>query len=730
MFGVDVMDIVVIFVYLAAMIGIGVWSRFRSNTQEDFFMGNRSFGKLLQTMAAFGAGTSADNPIGTARNTYAGGLAGIWTTMTWLLCTPFYWFIGLWMRRTRLLTTGDFFAERYQSMKLGSLYALFGFFFFTIYMAMGFTAVGKTVLAITPKPVAEYSVEEQYELEQFNRMKELERRDYAMMTDGEQQELLDLRDLDPQSRQSHFDPMIIILLTGIVTLIYGVLGGLTAAYLSDLIQGIFIIILSLILIPFAMHKISVMYGGESLWDAFSILHSHLPNDFFQIFGSPHATEFTWYYILIISVMNLAGIITQPHFIVTGGGSAKDEYTARVGLVSGNLLKRFCTVFWSLTALLAITLYAGVVADPDYIWGYATRDLLGPLGIGLVGLMMACLFAALMSSVSAYMLCTGALIVKNIVRPIVPDKSEGWYVSVGKFFAAFTVVFAMWFAIYYDDVFSQIRFTWEIPTMFAGAMWLGMLWRRATAKAAWISVTVSIVTFFVIPALMPVFFSSMRTNPEYLVKNNPPQVSISYDAKELDVKQRSRDIATWDERSARGETMQVSRPALVHVGDPLTKDIKPTAKSIYWTLGIITELDGAQHGEGFFNWEMLLFRKIGLNPQFLSNSLIETLRLPFRLGFPFLLMVLISLFTKPVDKVVTDRFYVRMKTKVSADKEKDRAEMEKSYADPSRFDHLKLFPKSNWEFQKWDGVDSWGFAISWALTLSVIGLAALVGSIGG
>jgi hypothetical protein len=50
----------------------------------------------------------------------------------------------------------------------------------------------------------------------------------------------------------------------------------------------------------------------------------------------------------------------------------------------------------------------------------------------------------------------------------------------------------------------------------------------------------------------------------------------------------------------------------------------------------------------------------------------------------------------------------MKTPVAATLEEDAREVEVSYANPTRFDHLKLWPNSNWEFTKWDRVDAIGF----------------------
>ena len=127
-----------------------------------------------------------------------------------------------------------------------------------------------------------------------------------------------------------------------------------------------------------------------------------PASHFNIIGTS-ASEFPWYRILAVVIINLVGIVIQPHFIATGGGSAKTELSARVGLVTGNFLKRFCTIGWVVTALITLALFADeskLIEDPDQTWGFASRKILGPLNLGLVGLMLACLLAALMSSLSS------------------------------------------------------------------------------------------------------------------------------------------------------------------------------------------------------------------------------------------------------------------------------------------------------------------------------------------
>ena len=77
-------DYIVLFIYFAVMAGIGFWLMRKQKRQEDYFMGGRSFGKLMQTFAAFGAGTGSADPVNTARGTFNNGMSGMWGVMYWL----------------------------------------------------------------------------------------------------------------------------------------------------------------------------------------------------------------------------------------------------------------------------------------------------------------------------------------------------------------------------------------------------------------------------------------------------------------------------------------------------------------------------------------------------------------------------------------------------------------------------------------------------------------------
>ena len=294
------------------------------------------------------------------------------------------------------------------------------------------------------------------------------------------------------------------------------LGGLTAAYFTDLIQGICVIILSCMLIPLGLNALNgdaqLNPDGEG---SFSVMHEQLPESFFDLMGGAGA-DFSLAYLVAIVFSNLFGIVVQPHFIATGGGSAKTEKDARIGLVVGNFLKRFCTLGWVLTGLIAATLYAVIpdlIKDPDQAWGYTSMQLLGP---GLRGLMLACLLAALMSSVDAYMIVGSGLVVRNLYVPFLnPNASEKNCLLTGKITGTIIVSGSIMFSLLIFDMIQQLTITFWFTLVFAAPFWIGMYWRRATTKAAWITVAYCLLFFTMIPYFGPMIVPGWRTNDAFL-----------------------------------------------------------------------------------------------------------------------------------------------------------------------------------------------------------------------
>jgi len=730
-------DYAVLVGYFAVMIGIGVYSSLRIKAQEDFFMGGRSFGKLLQTFAAFGAGTGSSDPVNTGRTTFTGGMSGMWSVMYWLLVTPFYWIAGVWYRRMRHLTLGDWFVERYDSRALGAGYCVFGILFYMVYGSMLFSAIGKVAAPLI-------------EIDTFTLMGNQYGIEYLLV------------------------PVI-----GVVVLFYGILGGLHAAYYTDLVQGLCIIFLSIVLIPYGLVALVERFGDPSsdgMMMGFTYLHQQLPKEHFHLVGSTSSSEFPLHRIIAVVIINLIGIVVQPHFIATGGGSAKNENTARMGLVTGNFLKRFCTIGWVLTGLIALALYANnpeLSVDPDKTWGIASRELLGP---GLTGLMLACLLAALMSSVDAYMIVGSGLVVRNLYAPYIdPSATEAQYIRVARLTGVIIVGGAVIVSLFYMNVFEQLQLTWVFNILFAAPFWAGLYWRRATLPAAWVTVAYSTLVFFLIPYGAPRLIDSLRTNPQYSAMNEIVETTTTRMAAPSDVQRRSAAIEVWDNRkqaieaSALDDSAKImaiealgGRPVEIGVGQAVTETERSGGQGIYWPSGLVPIDDSGQRlatakpiavgepivvnenvtrtilrypegtqfrGEGNFRLDFLLYPLIGVDLRTKSNAALSTLELPPKIITPFLVMFVISLLTPPVRREVLDRYYAKMKTMVDADPEVDRRNLEAAYANLEALEARKMFPGTSIEIQKPTRADVVGFVVCLGVCGLIIVLAMAVARIG-
>lgn len=727
MFGLDIADIAVIAGYFLFVIGVGIWSMRRIRNQEDYFLAGRRFGKFVQTFAAFGQATSADSAIGVSTTTFNNGAAGIWSSLNMLFATPIYWMTSVWYRRMRVLTLGDYFEERYQSKSLAGIYAVIQSVFFMLLLSLAFNALGITALVLTPKTQDQLNVSEQQEYLQALEMENLQNRDYAGLSPQEKDRLRQLRIEQPKKVFSHINKIVLVFMICLVVLIYAVAGGLEAAFLTDVLQGMGIILMSVILIPFALIRTNQLYGGTGVLEPFRILYDKLPGSFFEIFGSPANIDFTWYYVVSIMVMITLTVMQQANQL-TATGSAKGEYEARYGFTVGLYLKRICTVVWGLIALFAILLYSDKITDPDMVWGYASRDLLGSMKIGLVGLMFACLLAALMSTADCYMITASSLITHNIYRPLIPGKKEKYYVLVGRISGAVVIIGGAIMAMTFESLLQQMKLAWEFGVIFAAPFLLGILWRKPNKKAAWITSVFTFLFFFFVPVFLPIGMPNLTKSP-YLLKTTQARVlEREYTAHMMDVEERQEMIKRWDILFERGQATG-QRPEPLQEGQRFIKKYAQPEKSIFWTQGIIKDGNNELRGYGMLNIDLVLYDKMGADLSKNPYALNETIRIATRVIVPFVILIFISFITKPDDREILNRFFVKMKTQVHPDRQQDDNELRLSYENPHRFDHLKMFPKSDWEFCKWDKVDIVGFLIALAIAFGIVALFYLAVNLG-
>jgi len=418
--GLHIADILVLGLYLVGITVIGIWAARRIKNIADFFMPRR-FGKVMMITHAFGTGTHSDQAVSVASKSFTNGLSGIWYQWLWLFATPFYWLIAPVMRRFRAITTADVFEARF-SPSVAMLFAVVGMLNLSINIGVMLKGAGAVIDASTTGLVSSNVA-------------------IAVMT--------------------------------VMFVIYGIAGGLSAAIITDFIQGVLTVVFSFVLLPFILNAVGGLQG----------IHETIKDPGMLSLVAP--AEIGFFYIAVIAFNGLVGIVTQPH---TMGNCAagKTEMEGRVGWMFGNFVKRVCTVAWCLTGLAAVVYFDGRDVEPDHIFGLAAAEFLPKILPGVLGLFIAALLASVMSSCDSFMIASSGLFTKNIYKRLLPGRTAKHYVFVARAASLIIVAGGVGFAYWLEGVVEGLEIFWKISPMMGIAFWLGLFWRRTTTAGAWAS----------------------------------------------------------------------------------------------------------------------------------------------------------------------------------------------------------------------------------------------------
>ena len=418
--GFGIADWVVLVVYFVGITAFGLWIARRIQTSGGYFLGDRKLPWWVMMGQAFGTGTNAENPVAQTGATCHLGFATIWYQWKNMLITPFYWLMSPWYRRSERTTIGEIVQDRY-GRGLAMLYTVFAVAFFVFNQGAMLKGAGKIISIATGGQV--------------------------------------------------ISPNGVVVAMTVAFILYSFFGGLIASAYTDFIQGFLIIVLSFMLIP----------AGLSAAGGFAGMRASLPPDFFRLYSD--VSRLDAFTIAMLAVNGLVGITAQPHML-TMHATGRSERAGRIGQTYGSMVKRFCTIGWALTGLIvaAMIVQRGVtLPDKELAFGYACRELLGS---GMVGLMVACVLAANMSTCSNFMVNTGALFTRNIYKDYVnPGASDRQLLRMGRVSGLGLTLLGILFALYVERVLDAFLFT-ETIAAFVGIMFLGgVLWKRANRHGA-------------------------------------------------------------------------------------------------------------------------------------------------------------------------------------------------------------------------------------------------------
>ncbi len=432
-------------VYFAAMIAIGVFAARKTSDHEDYMLGGRNLPPWVAALSAGASDMSGWLIMGLPGAVYVAGLIEGWIAVGLTIGAYLNWRLVAPRLRAytqvskNSITIPSFFENRLRDSTriLRVVSSLVILVFFTLYISSGMVAGGKFF---------ESAFGSSY--------------------------------------------MLGMLLVTVVTLAYTMFGGFLGASLTDVVQGLMLVI-AVVVVPVAA---IIAVGGVG--EATELITSLRP-EHFNVFGEAGATSVTILGIASGLAWGL-GYFGQPHIIVRFMALRKPA-DAKAGRRIG--------ITWQIVSLAGAVL-AGLIgvayvakndidlADPETVLLMMSQTLLHPLVSGLV---LAAVLAAIMSTFSSQLIvCSSALVedLYKVVRKTPPP--EKTLVVLGRACVLGVAIIAAILALVPNDtVLGLVSFAWAgFGAAFGPIVLLSLYWRKLTNWGALAGMVTGTATVFI------------------------------------------------------------------------------------------------------------------------------------------------------------------------------------------------------------------------------------------
>ncbi len=308
-----------------------------------------------------------------------------------------------------------------------------------------------------------------------------------------------------------WEPISLILFSAIVTAAYTVASGLSGVAYTDAYQfGIFLVG-NIILVPIVLAEAG---GMEHVYQTIEATRgAGGAASFFRVIPpAPGLGGLTIFAFIVQGLFFAASPTGGEGFTAQRFMAARNEFHAQVGQLFNAILTLIVRVVpFLFLGLIAAALYApGTIAEPGEIWARMVRSY---APVGLLGLLVAGIFAAYMSTVSTLMNWGASYVVNDLYRPFLrPAETERHYVWIGRIGSV--VIFALsLFVAYYFVQGLRAWFLFINSVVFAFILplsWLRFFWWRLNiygeAAALVIGLPLSYIIWF------PLGFSNEQMHP--------------------------------------------------------------------------------------------------------------------------------------------------------------------------------------------------------------------------
>ncbi len=288
-----------------------------------------------------------------------------------------------------------------------------------------------------------------------------------------------------KARPPTWTVMYSIIMMSILIGAYTLFGGLKAVVYTDVLQCIVMLGGSLFVLFFGIYKL----GGIGEFVAIiQSLGDRAENHFELILPADTTTPHPWSGIFL----GLGLVLANAYWfgnqnMVQRTLGARSEGDAKASYVFGSILKILIPFAMVVPGIIALA-HNPNITDADKAMATLVKDI---LPAGLLGVFFAAFLAGLMSSVDSALNSGATIWTKDVYQKFLnPNASEKHLLIIGRWITAAMLGIAIFFAQFATRFESIYDLSQTILSLFQGPslaiIVLGMLWKRATGKAALIS----------------------------------------------------------------------------------------------------------------------------------------------------------------------------------------------------------------------------------------------------
>lgn len=408
-------------VYLAGMLGIGIWAYRRTNDLSDYVLGGRSLGAWPSALSAGASDMSGWLLLGMPGFAYIAGWEAMWLALGLLIGTYLNW----WLVAPRLrsfsqqannsLTLPDYLSNRFDDrVAIRSISAFFILLFFTFYTSAGLVAGGKLFESVF-----------------------------------------------------HMDYGWAVSVGTLAVVSYTMFGGYLAVVWTDLVQGL-LMVAALLLVPVMVLMVLGQTPNE-------LLAAH-DADLLDPWTDAEGNLLSWITITSSLAWGL-GYFGQPHILARFKGiksreAVKPARRIALGWTTLGLGGAF------LVGVAGIGYFDTPLADPEKVFMALVQDtLFHPV---IAGVLLAAILAAIMSTADSQLLVCSSVLAEDIYKPLFHARAGGrTLVWVGRWGVVGIACIAWFLALNPDSsVLGLVAYAWAgFGTAFGPAVILSLFWPR-------------------------------------------------------------------------------------------------------------------------------------------------------------------------------------------------------------------------------------------------------------